>query len=445
MHTFEHRLGRCWEDFPTKSNKILNMASVKFRLKGVSKEVSIYIRFSVSRNLILEAKTGFIINPNSWDSSTNLPKYRGSDKVLVEKLKKLDYYVFDQFNLAQSNGAIIDKAWLETTIQNCFERPEKEDNTYYIHNHIQFVIDNASTKKVAGKSRLGLSPARIQSYKTFKDNFLEFEAFHKTKLKLTDITPSVVESYKTWLIKTKSYSINYAGKQLDNLRAVARDADRLDIPTHPYACKIESFFEQDEDRHIVTLSPAELQKIRETKMPSPYLENAQKWLLLGCEIGQRAGDLLNLTSNNLRFVDDHLFIDVIQQKTKKEVTIPIASKEIRSMLEHNFPRKISTQNLNFYIKEVCELANIDEVIAGKLLDSATNRKVLGKFPKHQLVTSHSFRRSFASNYYKKMPTPILMGITGHTKESMFLKYINRQEDKDENAKLFLQYYEKLNE
>jgi len=36
-----------------------------------------------------------------------------------------------------------------------------------------------------------------------------------------------------------------------------------------------------------------------------------------------------------------------------------------------------------------------------------------------------------------------MTITGHGKESVFLKYINKQEDKDENAKLFLQYYDQM--
>ena len=35
-----------------------------------------------------------------------------------------------------------------------------------------------------------------------------------------------------------------------------------------------------------------------------------------------------------------------------------------------------------------------------------------------------------------MHTPILMNITGHTKESIFLNYINKSEDKDANADLF---------
>ena len=72
------------------------------------------------------------------------------------------------------------------------------------------------------------------------------------------------------------------------------------------------------------------------------------------------------------------------------------------------------------------------------------RKVLDFYPKHELITTHSFRRSFATNYYKQIPTGVLIGITGHSKESLFLEYINKREDKDANADLFMKFYEQIN-
>lgn len=90
------------------------------------------------------------------------------------------------------------------------------------------------------------------------------------------------------------------------------------------------------------------------------------------------------------------------------------------------------------------MAGIVEIVKGTKLNTKTNRKELGNFPKYELIASHCFRRSFASNYYKKIPTPILINITGHSKESLFLTYINKREDKDANADLFMQFYEKLN-
>jgi integrase len=74
----------------------------------------------------------------------------------------------------------------------------------------------------------------------------------------------------------------------------------------------------------------------------------------------------------------------------------------------------------------------------KMDEKKVKRKVFDHYPKWKLITSHSFRRSFATNYYKIIPTPIVMNITGHTRESTFLKYINQQADKDDNARLFLQ-------
>ena len=34
-----------------------------------------------------------------------------------------------------------------------------------------------------------------------------------------------------------------------------------------------------------------------------------------------------------------------------------------------------------------------------------------------------------------------MDVTGHSKESLFLSYINKREDKDDNANLFMKFYE----
>ena len=45
-------------------------------------------------------------------------------------------------------------------------------------------------------------------------------------------------------------------------------------------------------------------------------------------------------------------------------------------------------------------------------------------PKHNMVTSHTARRSFATNaFLADVPTLAIMKITGHKTESSFMKYI----------------------
>ena len=99
--------------------------------------------------------------------------------------------------------------------------------------------------------------------------------------------------------------------------------------------------------------------------------------------------------------------------------------------------------MNEYFKELCEAVKINEPTKGKKYDSISKRKKIGTYKKYELITSHICRRSFATNYYKKIPTPILIQITGHSKESTFLEYINEKEDKDENAKLFMKFWEQI--
>ena len=150
--------------------------------------------------------------------------------------------------------------------------------------------------------------------------------------------------------------------------------------------------------------------------------------------------LLNITTENIRYKGSTIYLDVVQQKTNKSVTIGIIAPHVIEIIENNMPKKMPHQKLNEVIKTVCQLAGIDTIVKGTKLNIETNRKELGLFQKYELITSHCFRRSFATNYYKKIPTAILINITGHSKESLFLQYINQREDKDANADLFMKFY-----
>ena len=93
---------------------------------------------------------------------------------------------------------------------------------------------------------------------------------------------------------------------------------------------------------------------------------------------------------------------------------------------------------NKQIKALCRMARIDGLVSGFKNNPKTRRKEIVNAPKYEFVTSHIMRRSFASNYYGKIETPLLMNITGHSKESTFLTYIGTHQNKDALADLFMQ-------
>lgn len=418
------------------------MATVKFKLRSqANKRVSIYVFLSLGRENLIVLKTGFTINPKEWSKKTNRPaQSTPENKIIFSDLKNLEAYIYEQINIDLGKGVIIDKYWLEIKIKECFNRVDKIDTGLILY-HTQYIIDNAETRKIQGRNKLGLSKNRIKGYITFKNLFEIYQTKIKKQVHFTDINKTFLDKFINWLIVSKGYSMNYSGKQIDNLKTVCLDAQKMGIPTNDYVNQIQGFSEDNDERYIHTLSFVELEQIRTAEITKPYLLNARKWLLIGCEIGQRQSDLMDITPENIRYNNGFMYLDIIQQKTNKNVTIGIIEPNVKEILENDFPHKISSQKLNTYIKEVCLDAGIVEVVKGKKFDSETNRKVLDYFPKYDLITSHSFRRSFATNYYKKMPTPILINITGHSKESLFLSYINKREDKDENANLFMKFYE----
>ena len=102
----------------------------------------------------------------------------------------------------------------------------------------------------------------------------------------------------------------------------------------------------------------------------------------------------------------------------------------KAILEKNkgeFPRQISDQRYNEYIKKVCKEAGLTALVYGSKMDKKTKRKVTGMFPKHELCASHIGRRSYATNNFGRVPTSLLRYVTGHSSEGMLLSYLGKSD------------------
>jgi integrase len=422
------------------------MATVNFRLRSkANKNVSIKVYLSTGRGNVIELSTGFSINPKDWSDTTDRPKQNTTEnKLIFNNLKKLESFVFENLNTDLGNGIVIDTFWLGAKINDCFNRVEKTDEGL-ITNYIQNIIDTADTRKVKVKGgyKHGISLSRKNSFIATKNIISEYQTKTKKKIRFTDINQALIDKFEHWLLKTKKYAVNTSSKHIANIKTVCIEAENKGIQVNSYAKQITIASESDDDRYIQTLSFDELEQIRTADITSEAHQNARKWLLIGCEIGQRGGDLLDITKENIRYKAGNMYLDIVQQKTKKPVTIGIIAPHVIDILENSFPYKISTQKLNDHIKKVCETAGIKTMTEGKIFDKETGRKEFKSYEKHKLITTHSFRRSFCTNYYKKIPTPVLMGISGHSKESIFRVYINAPEDTDENADLFMKFYDDI--
>ena len=298
-------------------------------------------------------------------------------------------------------------------------------------------IKQAPLRRLKRSGSLGLSNNSIKNLKRFYDLIQEFESDFGQSIMLDTIDHMLVNAFKEWLLTEKEYSLNNAGLQLKLLKMICKEAERMSINVNPYTRHIESFTQKSKDRVLQTISFEEIKKIKTIRDLPSTLENARKWILIGLYLGQRVSDLLALKPFQLRFIENGVYIDINQQKTDKYVTVGVVDKEVIQILKKNFPYPISAQLFNRQIKQVCQIAGINDMVSGYKLCPKTRRKRLGTHPKYSLISSHDLRRSFATNYFGKIETPILMQITGHSKESTFLSYIGTQVNKDTYADAFI--------
>lgn len=416
------------------------MATVKCLLQSKSDNANIYVQFSISRKQVFKRKAGFIIDAKDWSDTNAQPIQRSQElKALKSKLDKLATFINDAYNGSVSDGEDITGDWLQLQI-DLFNNKVQVIELDILTNYIQKYIDEAPFKKNAKKGT-GLSAGRTQNLKLFKNTIIryEVEALKSKSILIKDVNLKFVEHYKKWLFNQK-YSINYIGKNIDNLKTICIDAFKNDIETSTQLKNIKSISEHKEPEQIIYLSEDEQEQIKNAPLIREALVNARKWLLLGCLIGQRGGDLLNITDKNIKELNGIKIIELKQQKTGKLVAIPLLPEALE-IIESGFPYKISLARYNEYIKYVCQEAEITEMITGRIKETSRDATTIQTLPKYKFISSHISRRSFATNFYGRIPTPVLMNITAHGTEKMFLSYIGKTTY--DNAYQMLDYFSKL--
>lgn len=430
------------------------MATATFRLRTDKKEnstISIYL--SIGRGKQFLCSTGLTINPKYWKSEskslTGYPKNINEPNIknLKTDLSKLESYLLNEINKASANGIIINSDWVKEKINNCFGRISESDiielsnktEQNKLTYQTQSYIEDAPTY-IHRIGKVGLSKGRIKTLKNFKRIIENFENDTNTTVFLKDMDFKFEKDFNKWILKTKKFSPNYGGSIIRDVKAVSKYAKKKNLIVNSYIEFIQKYKQQKTDKIIHTFSIDELNTLEKWETKIERLNNARNWLIFGCNTGQRVEDLLNITLKNFITINDKKYIELTQEKTSKDVLIPI-TKQCERILKKDFPYRISQQKLNEYIKEVCEKAKIIQVVEGDLYDKEIKRKIRGFYPKSKLMTSHSFRRSYATNNYIDVPTPVIMEITGHSKESTFLEYINKPVDKTRNANLMLELME----
>ena len=304
----------------------------------------------------------------------------------------------------------------------------------------KFIVDFLYTINIRDikDGGIGLREKSKKNYTAFQKAWMAYENHVNMEIYFNDLDKRQVDHFKYWLLEVKKYSTNTAGRHFGTLKTLVSEAKKCDIKVHKYAKYIKGFYKPKIQLTINTLNSDEILRICKLSLNNPSLENARKWMIIGVFIGQRISDLLNITEKNIRKSKIlGYYIDLTQQKTGHKITIGVANPYVIKIIETGLPNKIHDRLFNKQMRQILELAGITQMVQGYKFCNKTKRRVLGVYKKCDIMASHDLRRSFATNYYGKIETPIIMRMTGHSRENNFLRYIGASENLDYIADTFI--------
>jgi len=416
------------------------MASINYLYRSKKDQASLKARLLYrynGRDYQLETDSRIVVSHDYWihyhrKSKIKDVSIRNKQREVEDSLNALEKSIIESFY--RSDPKYIDKAWLVSTVETHYKHGEDFKSEYLVD------IANDYVESI----KLNASKATLTKHNTIIGKIEDMETHFNRKFKVSDVDTSFKNLFSDFY-ELNNYGKNTIKKNFKFIKTYCYHARDNGIEVNPNLKKLSLSGEDTNDTYL-TLD--ELETIKSYSGLSERLDNIRDWLLISCFTAQRISDFSRFGKDMIIEVKDQKLISFKQTKGQKEIVIPLLP-EVQQVLNKRggeFPRKISDQRFNEYVKELCKFIGFTQEIEGSVVKNIGDeknkifRKVKGSYPKYMLVSSHIGRRSFATNFYGKIPTPLLMSATGHTTEKQFLEYIKIAEVDSalELAKLYLE-------
>lgn len=406
--------------------------------KSKSENSNIYVRFIDSTRIDQKIKTNIFVKYNNWSHSKQQIKNTittpEKDKI-NSVLRKIENYLLDQFNEYTIEQKHISDTWLKEQINNFFGRTEKDElHKVYFVDWIQKFIDESPSRLYQGNP---VKKRTIQHYITTKYKLDNYEKHFNTKLRFQDVGLEFYRNFLFYCQNIEKINNNTIGGYITNIKKWCKIIDIEGLPINQQYRHSE-FSTISNKTKDVYLTEKEINTVFYHDFShSERLDNVRDNFIIGLRTGLRISDFLQLKKINI--IDGNIEIET--SKTSHPVVIPLHQqiKDILFKRNGNLPNQISDAKFNEYVKEVCKEVGFLEMVEGAkminkkdvkdffpniaIISKNKNRKEFGIYPKYELITSHTCRRSFASNLYGKLSNITIMAITGHKTEKQFLNYI----------------------
>ena len=246
-----------------------------------------------------------------------------------------------------------------------------------------------------------------------------------------------LNDYVTYLRDVKEMRNSTIGKQLSFLTWFLRWAFKKGLHQNKaydsYKPKLKST-----QKKIIFLTWEELNKLREFEIPAAKqaLDRVRDIFLFQCFTGLRYSDVFNLRRSDIK--GDHIEVTTVKTSDSLIIELNNHSKAILDKYkdvafeDDKVLPVITNQKMNDYLKELAELAGIDEPVRQTYYRG--NERIDEVTPKYALLGTHAGRRTFICNVLALgIPPQVVMKWTGHSDYKAMKPYIDIADDIKANA------------
>lgn len=273
-----------------------------------------------------------------------------------------------------------------------------------------------------------------------------YEKFAAVKAHLTNFNPNLtfelldesgLTEYVNYLRDKKDLRNSTIGKQIGFLKWFLRWSHKKG---HHSNNAFQTFKPKlkNTQKKVIFLTWDELNKLRNFQIPTSkqYLERVRDVFLFTCFTGLRYSDVFNLKTSDIK--DNHIEITTVKTADSLIIELNNHSKAILAKykdvhFENNKVLPVITnQKMNDYLKELAELAEINEPVRETYYKG--NRRIDEVTPKYALLGTHAGRRTFICNALSLgIPPQVVMKWTGHSDYKAMKPYIDIADDIKANA------------
>jgi integrase len=355
---------------------------------------------------------GHHIKQSEWLKKNQRPK---NDSDLYQHLEHVERSVKEFMN-ARLNSLSLNREDLRAYLESK-KRDERKELEEKLTKEVEFfqvwdrIIKTAKHPDTGAPLSPNTRRAKMQTYKLLQ--------VYCTNKKLSPTFQTIDMAFYHGFddfMAAKGLNGNSRGKHFKELKAVLRRATELSIQVHP-AHTWKAFKVVKVNCDDTYLSVDELKRLLQLNLKKPQ-SIYRDIFVMACFVGARHSDWHQIRSSNVVKENSREMIKIRQKKTGDSIHVPLhpVVRMILAKYDGQPPRVISSQKFNDAIKLFCEHKD------AKLGKIQINGEEVEKW---QEISTHTARRSFATNAYLSRSLDVyqIMKCTGHKSEASFLKYL----------------------